>query len=216
MLNLYILFDSILFKGSFHCYSTSAFHNHCNRQGPTILVAYKKTGFVFGGYISKDYAETGQAIHDDKAFLYSMSDQREKPLRNHYKVNAAEMYGNNLVLTECEVYRVEEETCQAIAGNADRSLTTQFRTFSIKSGKGGKPLPQVLCDTMGLGEATGEGLDMDDIVSIYKGHVQDRYQFNPMAPLQPDVSGNRKHATLNDQIHCVEDVVDASSFSDVC
>lgn len=34
-----------------------------------------------------------------------------------------------------------------------------------------------------------------------------------MAPLQPDVPGYRKHATLNDQIHCVVYVVDASKVS---
>lgn len=109
-------------------------------------MAYNKAGFVFGGYISKDYAQTGQVINDDKAFLYSITDQREKPLRvsstdgqygftdgayglnvgalwflnnntatvqvvagNCYAFEGEEMHGNDLQLTECEVYRVEGE-----------------------------------------------------------------------------------------------------------
>lgn len=123
-----------------------AFHSRCDGQGPTVLVAYNRAGFVFGGYISKDYAQTGQVINDDKAFLYSITDQREKPLRvsstdgqygftdgayglnvgalwflnnntatvqvvagNCYAFEGEEMHGNDLQLTECEVYRVEGE-----------------------------------------------------------------------------------------------------------
>ena len=54
--------------------------------------------------------------------------------------------------------------------------TRQFRTYSVKSGREGKPLPVILCDTMGLEEGTGAGLDIDDISSIIKGHLPDRYQ----------------------------------------
>ncbi|XP_045077907.1 interferon-induced protein 44-like isoform X2 [Coregonus clupeaformis] len=104
-------------------------------------------------------------------------------------------------------------TSQAICGSAGTSLTTQFRTFTIKSGKSGEPIPLILCDTMGMEEASGAGLDMEDIVSIYKGHVQDRYQFNPMTPLSEDVPGYRKHVSLKDQIHCVVYVVDACRVS---
>uniref|UniRef100_A0A4W5JW93 TLDc domain-containing protein n=1 Tax=Hucho hucho TaxID=62062 RepID=A0A4W5JW93_9TELE len=223
-----------------------------NRQGPTILVAYNKAGFVYGGYISKNYAQTGQVIND-KAFLYSITDQREKPLRlsnelikciykalftingrhglnvgvlwflngnkaqvscisgNHYKVNAAEMHGNDLVLTECEVYRVEgdrlakpwrntlwtseelkeniqnyrlevKSVVQArvlLVGQVWAGKSSFFNTINsffrgnmqakFHSGKGGKPLPLILCGTMGLEEATGDGLDMDDSQHIHSG-----------------------------------------------
>uniref|UniRef100_A0A8C4HNF7 TLDc domain-containing protein n=1 Tax=Dicentrarchus labrax TaxID=13489 RepID=A0A8C4HNF7_DICLA len=140
---------------------------------------------------------------------------------NYYTFNAAQMHGNNLNLTECEVYQVEVNselekpwrpmvweqqtemmdsiksyspmtssvsqirvlligpvgagkssffnsinsvfrghvTSQAIAGCSTTSLTTQFRTYSLKAGRGGKPLPIILCDTMGLEETTGAGLE---------------------------------------------------------
>ncbi|XP_044056400.1 interferon-induced protein 44-like [Siniperca chuatsi] len=196
---------------------------------------------------------------------------------NYYNFNAAEMHGNDLNLTECEVYQVEETTelerpwrtiiwksekrmelmesiksykptvssvsqvrvlligpvgagkssffnsinsvfrghvtSQAIAGCSTTSLTTQFRTYSLKAGREGKPLPIILCDTMGLEESTGAGLDIDDIGSILKGHLPDRYQFNPSAPLHSEAHSYRKSPALKDKIHCVAYVIDACKVS---
>ncbi|XP_067440092.1 interferon-induced protein 44-like isoform X3 [Thunnus thynnus] len=104
-------------------------------------------------------------------------------------------------------------TSQAISGSSTTSLTTQFRTYSVKSGREGNPLPIILCDTMGLEESTGAGLDIDDISSILKGHLSDHYQFNPSAPLQPGARGYRKSPGLKDKIHCVAYVMDACKIS---
>uniref|UniRef100_A0A3B3BBH2 TLDc domain-containing protein n=1 Tax=Oryzias melastigma TaxID=30732 RepID=A0A3B3BBH2_ORYME len=195
----------------------------------------------------------------------------------YYNFNARQMHGNDLNLTECEVYQVEETvimakpwrlviwesktktelmesiqfykplnnsvtqarvllvgpvgvgkssffnsinsvfrghvTSQAISGSSSTSLTTQFRTFSVKAGREGKPLPLVLCDTMGLEENVGAGPVIDDISNILKGHLPDRYQFNPSGPLQSEAHGFCKSPDLKDKIHCVTYVLDASKIS---
>lgn len=104
-------------------------------------------------------------------------------------------------------------TSQAIAGCSTTSLTTQFRTYTVKAGREGKPLPIILCDTMGLEESTGAGLDIDDVVSILKGHLSDYYQFNPCAPLQSEAHSYCKSPELKDKIHCVAYVIDACKVS---
>uniref|UniRef100_A0A3Q3A5Z9 Interferon induced protein 44f3 n=1 Tax=Kryptolebias marmoratus TaxID=37003 RepID=A0A3Q3A5Z9_KRYMA len=105
-------------------------------------------------------------------------------------------------------------TSQAISGCAATSLTTQFRTYSVKAGRGGKPLPIILCDTMGLEEGKGAGLDIDDINSILKGHLPDLYQqFNPAVPLHSEAHGYQKSPGLKDKIHCVVYVIDAGKIS---
>ncbi|XP_056233917.1 interferon-induced protein 44-like isoform X1 [Seriola aureovittata] len=216
------------------------------------------------------FGEALVLVNGGKAVVYSNPG-------NHYKFNAAEMHGNNLNLTECEVYQVEETTelerpwrtiiwksekrkelidsiknykptvssvsqvrvlligavgagkssffnsinsvfrghvtSQAIAGCSTTSLTTQFRSYSLKAGREGKPLPIVLCDTMGLEESTGAGLDIDDISSILEGHLPDRYQFNPSAPLHSETPGYHKSPGLKDKIHCVAYVIDACKIS---
>ncbi|XP_023195115.1 interferon-induced protein 44-like isoform X1 [Xiphophorus maculatus] len=106
-------------------------------------------------------------------------------------------------------------TSQAIAGSSSTSLTTQFRTYSVKAGREGKPLPIILCDTMGLEESKGAGLDVDDISSILEGHMPNRYQalsfqFNPSEPLHPDTSGYRKSPDLKEKIHCLSYILDAT------
>lgn len=104
-------------------------------------------------------------------------------------------------------------TSQAMAGCAATSLTTKFRTYSVKVGRDGKPLPIILCDTMGLEDSAGAGLDIDDIVSILKGHMPDGYQFNSAAPLHSETQGYRKSPELRDQVHCVVYVLDGCKIS---
>ncbi|XP_056112484.1 interferon-induced protein 44-like isoform X2 [Rhinichthys klamathensis goyatoka] len=319
---------TLLYKASVHGYNASAFHQRCDRQGPTLLVAYNSSGYIFGGYTSVDYTQSGRQITDEEAFLFSVEGEipvcikvnsgqyarlddagapnfgqqlyfcySNQPVVYHqgqnaygvYKVrvnpfnfNPATLYGNDTQLNECEVYKVEQKkdpqisakmkpwrnvqwtakqrdelmkmirnykpmmtsvsrvrilmigpvgagkssffnsinsvfmgrmTSKAMSGSAGTSLTTQFRTYPVKDGREGKPLPFVLCDTMGLEEQSGAGLDIDDISSILQGHVPDRYKFNPMSPFQPDEQKACRPASLQEKIHCVVYVIDATKIS---
>ncbi|XP_078249154.1 interferon-induced protein 44-like isoform X3 [Pogona vitticeps] len=103
-------------------------------------------------------------------------------------------------------------TSQAIAGSDSGSVTLQYRTYQVKNGSNGKPLPIVFCDTMGLEEKQGAGLDMDDITNLLQGHIPERYQFNPTVAMQPDTLGYIKCPSLKDQIHCVVFVTDGSKM----
>ncbi|XP_048020907.1 interferon-induced protein 44-like [Megalobrama amblycephala] len=325
---------TLLYKASVHGYHASSFHQRCDRQGPTLLVAYNLSGYIFGGYTSVDYTQCGKQITDKEAFLFSFQDKDEEVEKDEeedeeededevlhcIKVNrgnsarfddagmpnfgkqlyfcyenqpvvfnqrgqsfsftASKLYGNNTELTECEVYKVKEiiqvsfkekpwrnilwkakrkaelmelirnhkplitsvsrvrilmigpvgagkssffnsinsvftghVTNKAMSGSAGTSLTTQFRTYPVKDGREGKPLPFVLCDTMGLEEQSGAGLDIEDISSILQGHVPDRYKFNPTAPFKPDEQKASKPASLQEKIHCVVYVIDATKIS---
>uniref|UniRef100_A0A671PB37 TLDc domain-containing protein n=1 Tax=Sinocyclocheilus anshuiensis TaxID=1608454 RepID=A0A671PB37_9TELE len=305
---------SLLYKASVHGYQAPAFHQRCDRQGPTLLVAYNRSGYIFGGYTSVDYSQSGQYITDKEAFLFSVHgkipicikvnsgcnaryDDAKGPNfgqqlyfcynnqpavysqeRNEYydgdcsnkafSFKSATLYGNDTQLTECEVYKSNNiknvrsfrrdelmemirnhkplmtsvsrvrilmigpvgagkssffnsinsiftghVTSKAMSGSAGTSLTVQFRTYPVNDGREGKPLPFVLCDTMGLEEQSGAGLDIEDISSILQGHVPDRYKFNPMAPFQPDEQKASRPASLQEKIHCVVYVIDATKIS---
>ncbi|KAJ7993305.1 hypothetical protein DPEC_G00271050 [Dallia pectoralis] len=101
-------------------------------------------------------------------------------------------------------------TSQAMSGYSDTSVTTKYRTYSVKDGRNGKPLPIVLCDTMGLEESTGAGLQEEDVSRILKGLVPDGHQFNSSVPQQDDSQGSQKTVGLQDRIHCVAYVIDTS------
>ncbi|XP_043998998.1 interferon-induced protein 44-like isoform X1 [Gambusia affinis] len=305
----------LLYKASIHGFTAAAFHGRCDQQGPTVIVAYNAAGLVFGAYTSKDYVQSGVAVSDGEAFLYSIGGERDKPLRvgcisgkhaftdggsgpnfgalvflhedkpavqsnpgDCFNFQGAEMHGNDLALTEFEVYRVEglgdllekpwrniqwtserkqqlmtsiqnylpeiqavnqarvllvgpvgagkssffnsinsafrgNMTCQAITGTSGTSVTTQYRAYNIKAGRRGGTLPLILCDTMGLEENADSGLNIDDVVSIFKGHMKDRYQFSSCSSILEDSPGYQKHVTLNDTIHCVAYVIDTCKVS---
>lgn len=134
----------LLHKASIHGFTANVFHRHCDNQGPTVIVAYNAAGFIYGAYTSKDYTQGGEGVNDEKTFLYSISAERNKPLRvaaiigqcaftdggtgpnygalvflhddkpevlsnpgTGFNFQAADMHGNDLTLTEFEVYRVE-------------------------------------------------------------------------------------------------------------
>ncbi|XP_077082506.1 interferon-induced protein 44-like [Siphateles boraxobius] len=325
---------TLLYKASVHGYNASAFHQRCDRQGPTLLVAYNRSGYIFGGYTSVDYTQSGRQITDEEAFLFNLQGKipvcikvnsgynarlddarapnfgqqlyfcyNNQPVLlnqgqnvnggyggfggfgggvNPFDFNPATLYGNDTQLNECEVYKVEQKkdlqisakmkpwrnvqwtakqrdelmkmirnykpmmtsvsririlmigpvgagkssffnsinsvfmgrmTSKAMSGSAGTSLTTQFRTYPVKDGREGKPLPFVLCDTMGLEEQSGAGLDIDDISSILQGHVPDRYKFNPTTPFQPEEQKASRPASLQEKIHCVVYVIDATKIS---
>uniref|UniRef100_A0A1A7XLP5 TLDc domain-containing protein n=1 Tax=Iconisemion striatum TaxID=60296 RepID=A0A1A7XLP5_9TELE len=238
------------------------------------LLKYKVTNATYAvNMVANSGPYFGNALaffNGSKPVVYSNPGQ-------YYNFTAEEMHGNDLNLTECEVYQVEgttelekpwrtviwgmekrkelmesiktykptvssvsqarvlmigpvgagkssffnsinsvfrgHVTSQAISGCSSTSLTTQFRTYTLKAGREGKPLPIILCDTMGLEEGKGAGLDVDDISSILKGHLPDRYQFNPAVPLNSDAQCYRKSPVLKDKIHCVTYVIDACKIS---
>uniref|UniRef100_A0A3Q2D3K7 Interferon-induced protein 44-like n=2 Tax=Cyprinodon variegatus TaxID=28743 RepID=A0A3Q2D3K7_CYPVA len=302
---------NLLYKATVHGFTGAAFHQRCDNRSPTVSVGYNASGYVFGGYTSQSFSQSGHYVSDSRAFLFSFTGGKlkkypvisahhavrmignsgpyfgdslvlvdgSKPVTYsktgaQYNFNAAEMHGNDLNLTECEVYQMEGElshlsylmflyrnkkkliesiqsykptvssvsqarvlligqvgagkssffnsinsvfkghvTWQAFSGCSSTSLTTQFRTYSLKAGREGKPLPIILCDTMGLEDSKGAGIDIEDISSILKGHMPDRYQFNPAAPLHDDAHGYRKSPGIKDKIHCVAYVIDACKVS---
>ncbi|XP_037356187.1 interferon-induced protein 44 [Talpa occidentalis] len=101
-------------------------------------------------------------------------------------------------------------TQQVLVGSDPGGTSKKYRTYSIKDGEDGNLLPFMLCDSLGLGEE-GEGLCTDDIVSILKGHIPDRYQFIPTKPIAPGHGDYINNPSLKDRIHCVAFVLDAKS-----
>ena len=70
----------LLYKATVHGFTAAAFHNRCDQQGPTVIVAHN-AGFVFGAYTSKNYTQSGEGVKDEQAFLYSIRAGADKPLR---------------------------------------------------------------------------------------------------------------------------------------
>ncbi|KAM6217075.1 interferon-induced protein 44 [Rhynchocyon petersi] len=90
-------------------------------------------------------------------------------------------------------------------------FSNQFRTYFIKDMNNECPLPFILCDSMGLKEEE-DGLCMDDVIFILKGHIPDRYQFNSTKPMTASNLNYIDSPLLKDKIHCVAFVLDCNSI----
>uniref|UniRef100_A0A8D0KLZ3 TLDc domain-containing protein n=1 Tax=Salvator merianae TaxID=96440 RepID=A0A8D0KLZ3_SALMN len=86
---------NLLYKGSIHGYNVGIFHNICNTQGPTFVVGYNASGFIFGGFTSQSYRSSGTHLCDDKAFLFSMKGSGGKPLKFPIKISSKAVLDHN-------------------------------------------------------------------------------------------------------------------------
>lgn len=142
----------LLYKASVHGFTGRSFHNYCNYQGPTVIVAYNAAGFVYGAYVSQNYTERNEEVTDTAAFLYSILPNQDEVLKvagipgqcaftnncqagpnfgalvflygdkpaiasnkgARFQFEEENMHGNDLALTELEVYRAEGGSQQSV------------------------------------------------------------------------------------------------------
>ncbi|XP_006888670.1 PREDICTED: interferon-induced protein 44 [Elephantulus edwardii] len=107
--------------------------------------------------------------------------------------------------------RVTNQAVMSLSAN-QVSAFSEFRTYSVKNGKDGSHLPFILCDSLGLREKE-EGLCIDDIFYILKGHVPDRYEFNSTKSITLDHLNYIDSPLLKDRIHCVVFLLDCNSIN---
>ncbi|XP_062597458.1 interferon-induced protein 44-like isoform X2 [Saccostrea cucullata] len=103
-----------------------------------------------------------------------------------------------------------EITSRACTGSSDHSLTKTFRKYRIRNPGTGRYLNLKLCDTRGLEESFG--VHTQDIAYVLDGHIPEHYQFNPASHATPKVQGFLKNPKIEDRIHCVTFVIDASTI----
>ncbi|XP_037392792.1 interferon-induced protein 44-like [Pygocentrus nattereri] len=73
-------------------------------------------------------------------------------------------------------------------------------------------LPFAFHDIRGLEKEDRNGVHTQDIISALEGHMKEGYELNPI-PLSKDNPYYIKHPSLNDQIHCLVNVIPADTIS---
>ena len=53
------------------------FHKFCDGKGPTITLFKGKNGHIFGGYLTVPFSSDGKYHYDDKAFLFSLTNNKK-------------------------------------------------------------------------------------------------------------------------------------------
>ncbi|XP_054915809.1 interferon-induced protein 44-like [Poeciliopsis prolifica] len=101
--------------------------------------------------------------------------------------------------------------CLASATTSDQSFTKIYKTYKIKKERRGNFYPFVFNDIMGLEDGNGRGVRAEDIKLALKGHVKDRYKFNPVSSLSDDDPGYNSSPSISDRVHVLVCIYSANA-----
>ena len=71
-----------LYRASVHGWTCDAFHYNCDSRGGTITLFTSQSGKRFGGFTRKKWDSVSGEKEDDKAFLFSIDQQKAFPVQN--------------------------------------------------------------------------------------------------------------------------------------
>uniref|UniRef100_A0A3B4D0I6 Ig-like domain-containing protein n=1 Tax=Pygocentrus nattereri TaxID=42514 RepID=A0A3B4D0I6_PYGNA len=98
----------------------------------------------------------------------------------------------------------------AASEKSDSSFTKRYEKSEI--GKDGL-LPFTFHDVRGLEKEYEGGWNTQDIISALEGHMKEGYEFKSTTKLTEDSQYYIKYPSLNDQIHCLVNVIPAEKIS---
>ncbi|XP_053542488.1 interferon-induced protein 44 isoform X1 [Ictalurus punctatus] len=98
-------------------------------------------------------------------------------------------------------------------GTAVDGFTQKMTTYNIRVNQGGFESALSLCDVKAIGDDDSTGLSYSDALAVIKGHIPEGYKFQRGVTVSDAVSGYIENPTLNEQIHCVLFVLDASKVT---
>ncbi|XP_045157605.2 interferon-induced protein 44-like isoform X1 [Mercenaria mercenaria] len=98
----------------------------------------------------------------------------------------------------------------ARSGSAEHSLTTKFTRYPIMSTSRKPPMPLKfrVCDIRGLEQ--DHLMTKENMRYILEGNIADKFPFDPSGNLSADMPGFNKYPALDEKIHCVALVQDAT------
>ncbi|XP_060581344.1 interferon-induced protein 44-like [Ruditapes philippinarum] len=94
---------------------------------------------------------------------------------------------------------------RAQSGSSATSFTVKYIGYSQKT----LIKHFILRDMMGIEPNDGAGFHVEDFIYLVKGHIKNKYTFNPASPITPSDSNFRATPEPMDVIHCVIFVISA-------
>ena len=71
----------LIFTASINGDDSCNFHKFCDGKGPTITLCKGKNGYIFGGYLTVPFSSINKNHYDDKAFLFSLTNNKKFPIK---------------------------------------------------------------------------------------------------------------------------------------
>ena len=71
----------MIFTASINGDQGIVFHKYCDGKGPTVTIVKGKNGHIFGGYVTVPFSSDNKSHYDDKAFLFSLTNNKKFPIK---------------------------------------------------------------------------------------------------------------------------------------
>jgi hypothetical protein len=85
---------SLLWRGTRDGFAASTFHSLCDNKGSTLTVVKATTGYIAGGYASVSWACRGGYVDDSTAFLFTLTNPSNMPLKLAVTYSYRALYDN--------------------------------------------------------------------------------------------------------------------------
>ena len=85
---------SIIYQANIDGFSAKSFHAKCNGFGKTLVIIKSKNGYIFGGYTEADWSGSGEYKYDSKAFLFSLVNAYNTPVKMNISNPSYAIYSN--------------------------------------------------------------------------------------------------------------------------
>ncbi|XP_051264784.1 interferon-induced protein 44-like [Dicentrarchus labrax] len=113
------------------------------------------------------------------------------------------------------VLEVKMRTLAVTESTSTDCCTKKYTTYKIQKGSPDAFYPLVLNDMSGVKNGTRRNrkIHVKDVTRLMKGHVKDGYTFNPECKISKDDQHYNTSPTVNDKVHVLVSVIDASKVS---
>ncbi|XP_060754562.1 interferon-induced protein 44-like [Neoarius graeffei] len=147
-----------------------------------------------------------------KDFQPGTAEVSEIKILLHGPIGAGKSSFINAVNTVLQGYNATGALADS-SGGQSHSFTQEFKIHRLKKDRPGTFYPFTFSDIMGLEPDKLKGVQTEDIIKIFKGHVKSGYTFNPVRSIDEDHLKYNHNPTLEDKVHCLVSVLPADTIS---
>jgi hypothetical protein len=119
---------SLLYRGTRDGFGAQDFHSKCDNKSPTLSICKAhESSYIFGGFTTVSWDSTSQWKSDPSAFLFSLTNKDNKPLKMKIDPNSHQ-YAIYCHSTIGPIYGFSGDLC--IANNANTTMD-KFSNFQL-------------------------------------------------------------------------------------
>ncbi len=126
----------LVYRGSRDGFSASHFHSKCDNIPKTLTIVKSANGNIFGGYVGQAWDETELGYKDPTAFLFSLVNKENSPLKFNAKHGATTIYcksGNGPIFGSGYDLSIADKANRNQNSYADLGVSFAFSKYAAKS-----------------------------------------------------------------------------------